>query len=45
MRRKINLADIYSKALRALPDTIDGVPPLPVPDQCQVTLDDLLSFD
>ncbi len=45
MRRKINLADIYSKALRALPNTIDGVPPLPLPDVCQVPLDDLLKFD
>jgi hypothetical protein len=29
--------------LRALPETIDAQQPLPVPDVCPVTLDDLLS--
>ena len=45
MRQRIDLPDIYSKALRALPETIDGQPPLPVPvpDVCAVTLDELLS--
>jgi hypothetical protein len=28
---------------RALPDTMDGQPPLPVPQQCPVTLDELLT--
>jgi Domain of unknown function DUF29 len=42
MRQKIDVAGIYAKALRALPETVDGVPPLPVPDVCPVTLDDLL---
>jgi hypothetical protein len=45
MRQKIDVADIYAKALRALPEAIDGQPPLPVPDVCPVTLDDLLSGD
>jgi uncharacterized protein DUF29 len=42
MRQKINIADLYADALAALPETIDGVPPLPVPDVCPVTLDELL---
>jgi hypothetical protein len=45
MRQKIDIAAIYAKALRAMPDTIDGQPPSPVPDVCPVTLDDLLSED
>ena len=32
-----------AKSLRALPETIDGVPPLPVPQTCPSTLDDLLA--
>jgi hypothetical protein len=42
MRQKINIADLYADALAAVPETIDGVPPLPVPTECPVTLDDLL---
>jgi hypothetical protein len=45
MRQKIDLAKIYRRALHAMPDTIDGQPPLPVPDVCPVTLDYLLSDD
>jgi hypothetical protein len=44
MRQKIDVADIYAKALRAMPDTIDGQPPLPLPAECPVTLDDLLEI-
>jgi hypothetical protein len=43
MRRRIDLADLYAKALRAKPETVDGQPPLPVPQTCPLTLDDLLS--
>ena len=43
MRAKIDLAAIYRRALRAMPATIDGQPPLPVPEECPVTLDELLS--
>jgi hypothetical protein len=43
MRLKIDLAGLYADALAALPETIDGQPPLPVPDVCPVTLDELLS--
>jgi hypothetical protein len=42
MRQNIDIADIHAKALRALPEIVDGVPPLPVPDVCPVTLDELL---
>jgi hypothetical protein len=43
MRQRINLAKLYRQALRALPETIDGQPPLPLPEMCPVTLDELLS--
>ena len=42
MRQKIDLAGLYADALSALPDTVDGQPPLPVPPVCPVTLDELL---
>ena len=35
-------AELYRRALRSLPDTIDEQPPLPVPSTCPVTLDELL---
>jgi hypothetical protein len=43
MRQRIDLDRIYRQALRALPETIDGQAPLPVPQCCPLTLDDLLS--
>jgi hypothetical protein len=43
MRQRIDVSDIYSNVLRALPETIDGQPPLPVSDACPVTLDELIS--
>jgi Domain of unknown function DUF29 len=45
MRQRLDLAKLYRRALRALPDTLDGQPPLPVPLVCPVTLDELLSDD
>jgi hypothetical protein len=42
MRHRIDLADLYRKALHRMPATTDGQPPLPVPSACPVTLDDLL---
>jgi hypothetical protein len=42
MRQHIDIAGIYVKALRALPETVDGVPPLPLPPECPVSLDELL---
>jgi hypothetical protein len=43
MRQRIDLARLYRRALRSMPQTIDGQPPLPVPAECPVTLDALLS--
>ena len=43
MRQKLDVAKLYRRALRALPDTINDQPPLPVPQSCPVTLDQLLS--
>ena len=43
MRQRITLDELYRKALRLLPDTIDGVAPQPVPTDCPVTLDELLA--
>ena len=42
MRQRMDLGSIYSDAVRGLPDTIDRAAPLPVPDICLVTLDELL---
>jgi hypothetical protein len=43
MRQRIDLDRIYRQALRALPERVDGVPPLPVPEVCPFMLDELLS--
>jgi hypothetical protein len=42
MRQRIDVADLYTKALHAIPETLDGHPPLPVADVCPVTLEELL---
>ena len=43
MRQKLDLAGLYGDAVSGLPDTMDGQAPLPVPQVCSVTLDELLS--
>jgi Domain of unknown function DUF29 len=43
MRQKIDVAGLYADAFAAMPETMDNQPPLPVPDACPVTLDELLS--
>ena len=43
MRQRLDLAGLYADALRALPETMDGQPPRPVPHTCAITLDELLS--
>jgi len=43
MRRRIDVAALYADALAALPESVDGLEPLPVPNICPVTLDELLS--
>ena len=45
MRQNIDITVLYRRALRRLPEAIDGQRPLPVPEQCSVTLDELLSED
>ena len=45
MRQRIDVASLYADALAALPETMDGVAPLPVPAVCPVTLDELLAGD
>jgi hypothetical protein len=43
IRQKIDLPSLYADALAAIPDALDGQPPLPLPENCNVTLDELLS--
>jgi len=43
MAQRIDVARLYRRALRRLPDSIDHVPPLPVPLNCPMTLDELLA--
>ena len=43
MRKRIDMAWIYRSARRRFPQQIDGRPPLPLPETCPVTLDELLA--
>jgi hypothetical protein len=43
MRSRIDVADLYRVALAGVPETIDEVAPLPVPEVCPLTLDELLA--
>jgi len=45
MRQRIDVAGLYGKALRVLPETIGGQPPAPLPDACPATLDEMLRDD
>ena len=45
MAQKLDVAGLYADAIYALPETIDGQPPLPVDTECPVTLDELLTID
>ncbi len=45
MRQQIDVTDLYRQAMRRMPESIDGQPPLPVPDACPATLDELLGRD
>src|SRR4051812_39564184 len=42
MRQKIDIDSLYADALAAMPESMDGQGPLPVPEECPVTLDELL---
>jgi hypothetical protein len=44
-RPELDMSKLYRRALRRMPDLIDDLPPLPVPDVCPVTLDEMLSDD
>ena len=43
MRQRLDVADVYADALEALPTSMDGRPPSPVPESCSMTLDELLA--
>jgi hypothetical protein len=43
MAQRIDVSALYRRALRRMPETIDGQSPLPVPETCTVTLDELLA--
>jgi hypothetical protein len=45
MRQRLDLASLYRQALRGLPTTLDGEPPMAVPETCPCTLDELLAED
>ena len=46
MRQRLDLEKIYRRALRIIPETIDGQRPLPLlAATCPMTLDELLSED
>jgi len=42
MAQRIDMAALYRRALHRMPETIDGQPPLPVPEACPVTLAEML---
>jgi hypothetical protein len=43
MRRRIDVSELYQRALDRLPETLDGQPPLPLPECCPFSLDELLA--
>jgi hypothetical protein len=43
MAQRIDVAKLYREALHRMPESIDGVSPLPVPEACPVTLAELLA--
>jgi Domain of unknown function DUF29 len=43
MAQRIDVEKLYRQARRAMPETIDGTLPMPVPDTCPVTREELLS--
>ena len=44
MRQRIDVPDLYRQALRAIPDSVDGLAPLPIQTEIP-TLDELLAED
>jgi hypothetical protein len=45
MQRRLDVARIYRRALRTLPDQMDDKPPLTLPPACPWSLQDLLAED
>jgi hypothetical protein len=45
MRQKLDVGALYRDARRAMPELIDGQPPLPVPPSCALTLEVLLLLE
>lgn len=45
MQQRLDLARIYRRALRTLPDHLDGKPPLTLPAECPWSLQELLAED
>jgi hypothetical protein len=43
MRQRLDVPDLYADALRAMPGTMYGQTPQPLPATCPVTLDELLA--
>jgi hypothetical protein len=43
MRQRVDTADLYRRALSRLPESLDDQAPLPVPETCPVTLDEMLN--
>ena len=42
MRQRIDMDELYRRALRRLPESVDDQAPLPVPEACPVNLEDML---
>ena len=45
MRQRLDLARIFGRALRVLPEQMDGKPPLALPTGCPWSLEELLAED
>ncbi len=45
MALRISVTGLYADALYAMPETVDGQAPLPLPATCPVTLDELVACD
>jgi hypothetical protein len=43
MCQRLDMTKLYREARRRLPELMDGTPPLPVPEACPVTLDEMLA--
>ena len=43
MAQRIDIEKLYRQARHRMPTTLDGTLPLPVPDACPVTLEEMLA--